>query len=137
MDPNLSTIIIAVITGIFSLITMIIQHRQDKVINKIDEQTNFLQKEKLLKQKLIQTEKEKEGIVQDIMTLILDSNLIVMDTIPNEFKTDKFNEVRDRCVKAEERLIEIRETLDSISREYDLVLSMSEEFQKELEKLHK
>ena len=60
-----------------------------------------------------------------------------MDTIPNEFKTDNFNEVRDRCVKAEERLIEIRETLDSISREYDLVLSMSEEFQKELEKLHK
>lgn len=137
MDPNLSTVVIALITGVFSVITMIIQHKQDKVINKIDEQTNFLQKEKVLKQKLIQMEKEKDGIVQDIMTLTLDSNLIIMEAMPEEFKTEKYKEVKERCLKAEERLNEISDNLDSISREYDLVLTMSAEFQKELEKLHK
>lgn len=137
MDPNLSTVVIALITGVFSVITMIIQHKQDKVIHKIDEQTNFLQKEKLLKQKLIQMEKEKDGIVQDIMTLTLDSNLIIMESMPEEFKTEKYKEVKERCLKAEERLNEISDNLDSISREYDLVLTMSAEFQKELEKLHK
>lgn len=137
MDPNLSTVIIALITGVFSIITLLIQHQQNKVINKIDEQTNFLEKEKVLKQKLIQTEKEKDEIVQDIMTLILDSNLIIMDSIPEDCKTEKYREVKERCINAETRLGEVREALDNISREYDIVLSVSEEFQKELEKLHK
>ena len=50
MDQYLSTVIVAVITGIFSIITLIIQKRQDKVINKIDEQTMFIEKERKLKQ---------------------------------------------------------------------------------------
>ena len=57
MDQYLSTVIIAIITGVFSVITLIIQKKQDRVINKIDEQTMFIEKEKALKQKL--TKKEK------------------------------------------------------------------------------
>ena len=36
MDQALSAVIIAVITGAFSVLTLIIQKRQDKVIKKID-----------------------------------------------------------------------------------------------------
>ena len=52
MDQYLSTVIIAIITGVFSVITLLIQKKQDKVISKIDEQTLFIEREKALKQKL-------------------------------------------------------------------------------------
>ena len=53
MDQYLSTVIISIITGIFSLITLLIQKKQDKVISKIDNQTVFIEREKMLKQKLL------------------------------------------------------------------------------------
>jgi len=52
MNEWTSAVIIALITSVFSVITLIIQKRQDKVINKIDEQSTFIEKEKKLKQKL-------------------------------------------------------------------------------------
>jgi len=51
VDQYLSTVIIAIITGVFSVITLLIQKKQDKVISKIDEQTLFIEREKALKQK--------------------------------------------------------------------------------------
>ena len=78
MDQYLSTVIIAVITGIFSIITLLIQRKQDKVINKIDKQAIFIEREKSLKQKMRQKEKEREMIIHEIMILILDTNLSIL-----------------------------------------------------------
>ena len=81
MDQYLSTVIIALITGVFSVITLIIQKKQDKVINKIDEKTLFIDREKNIKKKLNAKQEEKEGLMQEMMILILDSNIELIKNV--------------------------------------------------------
>ena len=86
MDQYLSAVIITIITGIFSIITLKMQKKQDKVIDKIDQQTAFIEKEKSLKQKLTAKEKECESLIHGIMLMILDTNMYVVLNIAGDDK---------------------------------------------------
>lgn len=136
MDQYLSTVVIALITGIFSIITLVIQKKQDKVITKIDEQTLFIERESELKKKLANKEKEREQIIHDIMILILDTNLHILESS----STDDKNVIKE-SIKSSEQLHEkydkINDDIDEINREYEVVLAMTKEFQTELDKIKK
>ena len=135
MDQHLSTIIIAIITGIFSIITIIIQKKQDKVIDKIDEQTMFIEKEKKLKQMLTQKEKERENIIYDMMILILDTNLYILKNSTN-FESSLLNDdVFKRSDELKETFMTLSDEIDNISKKYEMVLDMTLEFQREVEKM--
>ena len=133
MDQYLSTVIIAVITGIFSVITLLIQRKQDKVINKIDKQTIFIEREKSLKQKLRQKEKEREVVIHEIMILILDTNLHILKNSSTGAQLD--NSIFEKSNDLQTKYNEVSEDIDNICKEYDVVLSMTKEFQAELEKI--
>lgn len=135
MDQYLSTVIIAGMTGIFSIITLIIQKRQDKIINKIDEQTMFIEKEKGLKQKLIQREKERETIIQEIMILILDTNLHILKNTQIAGATVVDDTVFERSENLKKQFSEVSVSIKEITKEYEMVLDMTSEFQRELEKV--
>ena len=53
MDQYLSAVIVAVISGVFSTIAIIIQRNQNKIVSKIDERSKVLEKEKKLKQQIL------------------------------------------------------------------------------------
>ena len=135
MDQYLSTVIIAGMTGIFSIITLIIQKRQDKIINKIDEQTMFIEKEKKLKQRLIQQEKERECIIQEIMILILDTNLHILRNTQIAGATVIDDSVFERSENLKKKFSEVSGCIKETQKEYEMVLDMTSEFQKELEKV--
>lgn len=135
MDQHLSTVIIAAMTGLFSVITLLIQKRQDKIINKIDEQTMFIEKEKGLKQKLIQREKERESIIQEIMILILDTNLHILKNTQIAGATIVDDTVFQRSENLKKRFSEVSTSIKEITKEYEMVLDMTSVFQKELEKV--
>jgi hypothetical protein len=135
VDQYLSTVIIAGMTGIFSIITLFIQKRQDKIINKIDEQTMFIEKEKKLKQRLIQQEKERECIIQEIMILILDTNLHILRNTQIAGATVIDDSVFERSENLKEKFSEVSGGIKETQKEYELVLDMTSEFQKELEKV--
>ena len=129
MDQYLSTVIIALITGVFSIITVIIQKKQDKVIRKIDEQAVFIDREKTLKQRLSKKEKEQESLMHDVIILILDTNInILLNTNNSNIPID------DICKKSEvlkEQLENITNEIEDINNEYSLVLDITNEVQKE------
>lgn len=136
MDQYLSTVVIALITGVFSVITLVIQKKQDKVINKIDEQTLFIEKEKALRQKLTQKEKDRESIIHEIMILILDTNLYILKNsqINNEgsiLNDDVFKTSDD----LKEKFAKVSDDIETIAKEYEMVLNMTAEFQEELKKV--
>ena len=135
MDQYLSTVIIAGMTGIFSIITLFIQKRQDKIINKIDEQTMFIEKEKGLKQKLIQREKERETIIQEIMILILDTNLHILRNTQIAGATVLDDGIFQKSENLKNRFAEVSTSIKEITKEYEMVLDMTSVFQKELEKV--
>lgn len=126
MDQYLSTVIIAVITGVFSIITLMIQKKQDKVITKIDEQTKFIEKEKELKQKLTMKEKEKEELIQKIMLLILDTNLFIVQNTNVGGNVDP--NVFEMCNEYKKQFNDISEEIKKINQEYQMVLDITAEF---------
>lgn len=134
MDQYLSTVIIALITGIFSIITLVIQKKQDKVISKIDEQTTFINREKTLKQKLTKKEKERESLIQEMMILILDTNISILkntDIVNDKNSVDKMYQKSDIIKK---KIITLSEEINQINNEYELVLDITNEVQQEIEK---
>lgn len=131
MDQYLSTVIVAVITGVVSIVSLFIQKKQDRVINRIGEQASFLAKEKEVRQKLAQKEKEKEAIIHEIMLLILDTNMMIlrntqMSENVEEEKFKKSDELQARYEK-------IVEEIAVIQREYNIILDMTTQFRQELE----
>ena len=103
MDDNLSTVIIAIITGLFSTVSILIKNRQEKVITKIDEQNQIIEKEKLVKDHLDQLDKECRDIVQDIIVLILDTNLRLLSK-HGDFSDAKDLELKSRSEEYKRRL---------------------------------
>ena len=134
MDQYLSTVIIALITGIFSIITLIIQKKQDKVISKIDEQTTFIDREKSLKQKLAQKEKDRDSLMQEMMVLILDTNIYILKNTDIKESDIPIKDVYDESNKLKERFKSLNEEIEEINDQYSLVLDLTTELQKELER---
>jgi len=128
MDQYLSTVIIALITGVFSVITLIIQKKQDHIVSKIDEQTSFIEKEKALKQKLAKKEKEEELLIHEIMILILNTNLEILEHT-NGLVTD---EIKNKSEELQKGFAELTAEIDVLSREYQMVLDLTSEFQKKI-----
>lgn len=125
MDQYLSTVIITLITGIFSIITLIIQKKQDDVINKIDSQTSFIEKEKSLKQKLTKKRAEQEDLIHHILLLILDTNLHILRNtmiagaiVPDESVFQKSEEMKNQFK-------ELNQEIQDISKEYDMLLELA------------
>ena len=128
MDQYLSTVIIALITGVFSVITLIIQKKQDHIVSKIDEQTSFIEKEKALKQKLAKKEKEKELLIHEIMILILNTNLEILEHT-NGLVTD---EIKTKSEELQKGFMALTAEIDALNKEYQMVLDLTSEFQKKI-----
>lgn len=135
MDQYLSTVIVAVITGIFGVITLIIQKRQDKVINKIDEQSSFMNKEKDIRKRLNLKEKECEQLMHEIMILVLDTNLHILKNTQIQGAQIPDDTVFAESDKLKERFEKIRDEIQELDKEYDLVLDMTSQFRQELSRL--
>lgn len=137
MNQYLSSVIIALITGVISVITLVIQKRSDKVINKIDEQTMFIEREKEIKFKLKQKEKEKESIIHEMMILILDTNLfIVTNPDLDEQNKPRIDEALKSSIELKGRFNNICEDIKDIEKEYEMLLDMTSDLQKELSKFN-
>lgn len=124
MDPQLSTIIITIITGVFSIITLIVQKRQDNVIKKIDEQTAIIEKEKSLKEKRNEKMEEQKAILNEMMILILETNIYILN---NTISGDDISPVDEALVKSEklkEKYNKLEEDIAAINKEYELVLEI-------------
>ena len=133
MDQYLSTVIIALITGIFSIITLLIQSKQEKVVNKINEQATFLEKEKILKQGLHNKESEQDKLMDEIMLLILDTNLSILHNTTTEDQS--LEVINDRYNELKARFNEITEDIQKINKEYEMLLDISKELNKMLTKI--
>jgi hypothetical protein len=128
MDQYLSTVIIALITGVFSVITLIIQKKQDHIVSKIDEQTSFIEKEKTLKQKLAKKEKEKELLIHEIMILILNTNLEILEHTNGIVADD----IKAKSEELQKGFTALTAEIDALNKEYQMVLDLTSEFQKKI-----
>ncbi|MDE7345339.1 MAG: hypothetical protein K2N48_01200 [Muribaculaceae bacterium] len=132
MDQNVATIIITVITGIFGIFTIIVQKRQDKVINKIDEQTILIDKERTLRQKLDARRKDLEAVTYKMIRLILDTNLTILQDMPgHSIPVEGDQSVYKKSEELNAEFMAITKDIDDLTHEYNLIISMTEQLDRE------
>ena len=136
MDQYLSTVIVAIITGAFSVVTLIIQKRQDKVINKIDEQTMFIEKERKLKQDLAKKEKERVEIIYKVMMLILETNLAIIKMTDYRDNPNIDRNMFEHSEKLKESFETISKDLNELNKEYEMIMNLTTELHRESSSHH-
>ena len=140
MDQYIAEIVICIITGTFTILSLVLQKKQDKIVEKIDKKTMFIEKEKLLQQKLVDLSKERESIIHSMICLIMGINLDVVQAIEiaGVLKLDyETNDVYELAADLKRRFEKTNQEIAEITREYELVTEMAIEAQKELEKMQK
>lgn len=134
MDQYLSTVIVALITGIFSIITLVINKRQEKVISKIDEQTTFLSRERAVKKQIQEKEKEREYLMHEVMILVLETNLHILRNTENGEGGKPDDSVYARSGELKTKFEELTKAIRELNKEYELVMEMTEQFRAEIAK---
>ena len=134
MDENLSTVIVAAMTGIFSIITLLIRRKDSGVIDKINQQQSFFEREKKLKQELDTKEKILKKIFQDLDLLLVDTNIELIK-LHKEVDSETLNKLHQQHVEIKNKIINITNEIDDITKEYQIVILMTEELRAEYEKM--
>ena len=134
MDENLSTVIVAAMTGIFSIITLLIRRKDSGVIEKINQQQSFFEREKKLKQELDTKEKILKKIFQDLDLLLVDTNIELIK-LHNEVDSETLNKLHRQHLEIKNKIINITNEIDDITKEYQIVILMTEELRAEYEKM--
>jgi hypothetical protein len=127
MDPNVATVIVALFTGIFSIITLLIQKDQRELLSKIDEQTVFMEKEKAIKQRISELNRQRDIYIQEMTLLKLDAILrIVLSDI--KIQQSDINDIMERISSIEVKYSNILKDIADANKEYDIIINMGNEF---------
>lgn len=134
MDSNIATIIITVITGLFSIITVKIQKTENNLISKIDEQAVFFDKEKLIKQELDSAEKKRDAIIEQItiFSMKINTQIALSDATLDQATLDY---IKNTSMELESSYNEVSEFILSTSREYDILKEILKSTQADIDKL--
>lgn len=135
MDQYLSTIIVTAITGIFSIITLLINKDNHKITDKIDDQHNLVDKEVEVKAKINRKEKEQVKCINDIMLLILDTNMRILKSEQLEGKFDIDDSAFNQADELHRQFNVLSDELEDLDKEYEIVAEMTSEFKNEIERI--
>lgn len=130
MSPEIATVLVALIGLMGTLITTVMTKHQKAIKETVEKQNIFIEKEKGIRQKLNEKQKEKEDIIHEVMILILETNMAILRNTQGAEGVDE--EVFKRSVELENKFVEISNALDDIYREYELILEMTKSFEDEL-----
>lgn len=128
MDQYLSAVIVALITGVFSVITLIIQKKNNEIIDKIDEQSSFIDREKKLRKSLNEKTAEREALMDEIMMLILETNLCALNS--SSTPSDIFT----RSEELQRRFNTLNTEIAELNKEYNMMLEISQEYAESINK---
>lgn len=133
MSPELATVIVSVIGLIGTIVTALISKRQKAIKATVDKQNIFINKEKGIRQKLNQKQKEKEDTIHEVMIMILDTNIAILRNNQDNDNLEN-NEIYQKSEKLKKRFADISDSMDDIYKEYEIVLEMTKTFEAEMNK---
>ena len=133
MSPELATVIVSVIGLIGTIVTALISKRQKAIKATVDKQNIFINKEKGIRQKLNQKQKEKEDTIHEVMIMILDTNIAILRNNQDNDNLEN-NVIYQKSEKLKKRFADISDSMDDIYKEYEIVLEMTKTFEAEMNK---
>ena len=114
MNEYASAIIVAVITGVFSIIAIVIQRKQDKVLKDIDEKSKIIEQDRKLRQQINTEEKNLQLIPYEMIRLMINctTNFLINCSNPanaenKEIYIQSANELNSKYKVTREKLDEL------------------------------
>lgn len=130
INEHFATIIVSIVTGIVSIVTIWIQKNNSKIIKTINKQTSFMEKENELKSKIDMVKQEMEKTIYNIQMLILDTNIEVLNGTTD---SEEIKLLSEKAVELKQNLNKYNEEFEELMKEYNMVLEYNKMLQSELE----
>lgn len=126
MNEYTSAIVVAIITGVFSVIAIIIQRKQDKVLKDIDEKSKIIEQDRKLRQQINLEEKNLQLVTYEMIKLMIDCTMNVLINCANVQDPT----VKDQYIQAANELKAkykvIREKLDDLYTQNEVIRKLTD-----------
>lgn len=132
MDPGFAMLFVAIIGGVFSILAVKIQKNQSKLMEKIDKQSVFIDKEKEIRQELVQAEKERDSYVEQMTILSMNINIQLVRSV-QDIDPRILQDLNETSKELAAAYKESTEKIRNISIKYESLISMSSVLQSEID----
>ena len=121
---DISSIIVAVVSGIFSILVIILQKGNNKVDRHIDKQNTFLERSKIVSDKLAADRKHLDALNRKMLLFILDTNVYILKE--NNDK-DLIEEMATKSMDLKADLAGICDEINDLEKEKQLIEDVMED----------
>jgi len=117
----IAQIILAIIAAITTVVTVILQKKQDNLTTKIDKSSNLLKHKEDIEQQIELIELKHRNIIDTALLLILDTNLDLL--VDKGINVD--DRIKENIKKIHETLSDLSDKTSEIDKKYSVLLDLS------------
>lgn len=126
MNEYASAIIVAVITGVFSIIAIVIQRKQDKVLKDIDEKSKIIEQDRKLRQQINTEEKNLQLITYEMIRVMIDCTTNVLINCSNPTNAENKETYIQAANELNSKYKMTREKLDDLYTQNEVIKQLTE-----------
>lgn len=126
MNEYTSAIVVAIITGVFSVIAIIIQRKQDKVLKDIDEKSKIIEQDRKLRQQINLEEKNLQLVTYEMIKLMIDCTMNVLINCANVQDPTAKDQYIQTANELKAKYKVIREKLDDLYTQNEVIRKLTD-----------
>lgn len=126
MNEYTSAIVVAIITGVFSVIAIIIQRKQDKVLKDIDEKSKIIEQDRKLRQQINLEEKNLQLVTYEMIKLMIDCTMNVLINCANVQDPTVKDQYIQTANELKAKYKVIREKLDDLYTQNEVIRKLTD-----------
>lgn len=126
MNEYTSAIVVAIITGVFSVIAIIIQRKQDKVLKDIDEKSKIIEQDRKLRQQINLEEKNLQLVTYEMVKLMIDCTMNVLINCANVQDPTVKDQYIQTANELKAKYKVIREKLDDLYTQNEVIRKLTD-----------
>lgn len=126
MNEYTSAIVVAIITGVFSVIAIIIQRKQDKVLKDIDEKSKIIEQDRKLRQQINLEEKNLQLVTYEMVKLMIDCTMNVLINCANVQDPTAKDQYIQAANELKAKYKVIREKLDDLYTQNEVIRKLTD-----------
>lgn len=126
MNEYTSAIVVAIITGVFSVIAIIIQRKQDKVLKDIDEKSKIIEQDRRLRQQINLEEKNLQLVTYEMVKLMIDCTMNVLINCANVQDPTVKDQYIQTANELKAKYKVIREKLDDLYTQNEVIRKLTD-----------
>lgn len=134
MDASIATVLVSLVTGIFSVITYRMKRNERLLNDKFDQQNMCMSKEAEIRKAILEAEKKRNGIIEQIMIFLIKSTSYLLLT-SNKTNNQLIDELQTGTIALEDTYRETIKELNDLYNEHDVLVAVINKIQGDIANL--